>query len=354
MLVKRLAFTLCAALFIVADVMSAPKSEPGKPAHHTKDGFRNPHLKIIRRSPFAYWRMRLFGDQPFADNAANVHKVPVVKKIADLKKPTRSVHITWLGHATFLIRNGGINILTDPHLSARASPFSFMGPKRLAAKPVRLKDLPKIDYVLISHNHYDHLDADTIARLGDGPQYLVPLKLKPWFIANGISADRVHEFDWWDKRAFGALEVTATPLQHWSARGMFDRYETLWAGWHVAIGGFSFWFAGDTGYYAKLFRQIGKRFGGVDLGLIPIGGYAPRWFMKRHHVNPAEAVMIHKDIRARLSVGTHWGTFQLTAEPIDEPKRLLEEEIKARKIKPGAFITMAIGETRVLNGKQVR
>lgn len=346
---KGLAFTLCGALLMLAGVMMERTTAAGRPAHHTEDGFRNPHLTPIKRSFFSYWRMRLFGDEPFADYDSNVHKVPVVKKIADLKKPARSLRFTWLGHASFLIQNGGTNILTDPHLSARASPFSFMGPKRLVARPVTLKDLPKIDYVLISHNHYDHLDADTIAKLGNGPQYLVPLKLKPWFVANGISPDRVHEFDWWDKRTFGGIEVTATPLQHWSARGMFDRYQTLWAGWHVAIGGFSFWFAGDTGYYAELFREIGKRFGGVDLGLIPIGGYAPRWFMKRHHVNPEEAVAIHNDIKSKYSIGMHWGTFRLTAEPIDEPVSRLEKAKQDGLVNAGKFATMAIGETRILD-----
>lgn len=322
-----------------------------KPAHHTEDGFRNPHLKPLSKNPFTYWRMRLFGDEEFADYESNVHKIPVVDKVADLKKPAQSVHVTWLGHSSFLVQKEDINILTDPILSNRASPFSFAGPKRLPAKPISYDDLPKIDLVVISHNHYDHLDIETIRTLGDTPLYLVPLKLKQWFIDAGIAADRVREFDWWDKAQFGRVKVTATPSQHWSARGLFDRGKTLWAAWHFAIDDFSMWFAGDTGYNPIQFKEIGQKMGPVDLAMIPIGGYAPRWFMKRHHINPDEAIKIHNEIKSSLSLGMHWGTFQLTAEPIDQPKSLLDKAVKSGALNAGKFVTMAIGETRILTSQ---
>jgi len=345
---RNIFYLLIATLVLLGSAMTYQTTAAKRPAHHTADGFRNPHLEPLKRSPFAYWRMRLFGNDDWADNERNVHKVPVAQKIADLKQPAKSVHITWLGHASFLIQQDTLNILTDPHLSDRASPFSFAGPKRLAPMPVTFSHLPKIDYVVISHNHYDHLDEATIKQLGNDPVYLVPLKLKAWFTSIGIKPDRVLELDWWDKRQFGPLTITATPSQHWSARGPFDRFETLWATWHINLGKTSVWFAGDTGYNPIQFKEIGSRFSSIDLALIPIGGYAPRWFMKRQHVNVPEAIQIHKDIAAKNSIGMHWGTFQLTAEPIDEPKRLLDQAAKNGTLKPGKFTTMAIGETRIL------
>jgi len=320
--------------------------QASRPAHHTKDGFRNLYTERIGKGPFAFLKMKFFGDEPFADQESQSHTIPIAKPLfSKLEQPGEQAQITWLGHSSFLIQYHGINILTDPILSTRASPVSFAGPKRLVDMPIAYENLPDIDYVIISHNHYDHLDKRTISMLGNQPYYLVPLKLKDWFINEGIENNRVQEFDWWDQQSFMQFSVTATPSQHWSARGFFDRYDSLWAAWHIEIGDFSFWFGGDTGYNDIQFKEIGDKFGAIDLALIPIGAYAPRWFMKQQHVDPDEAIQIHKDIRAKKSIGMHWGTFQLTAESIREPVERLEAAVKAGTIAEDEFITLAIGET---------
>jgi N-acyl-phosphatidylethanolamine-hydrolysing phospholipase D len=317
-----------------------------RPAHHTVDGFQNPHVGPIVKSPWTFLRMKYFGDEKFADHSAQAHLMP--SHPVDLERietPSESPQITWIGHSTFLIQYQGVSILTDPIMSDRASPVSFAGPQRLVPMPIQLEQLPDIDYVIISHNHYDHLDSETISQLGSSTQFLVPLKLKPWFVELGIEASKVHEFDWWQQASYGALTVTATPSQHWSARGLFDRNKTLWAAWHFNIGDFSLWFAGDTGYNDIQFKEIGERFDGVDVALIPIGAYAPRWFMKDQHVNPEEAVKMHLDVRAKQSFGMHWGTFQLTAEEFFEPKEKLALALTTQKIDMDLFRTLSIGET---------
>lgn len=326
--------------------MTAQKSQKTK-SHHTKDGFKNLHSPAISKGPFTYLKMKYFGDEAFADHEQDAHLMPSVQTehTQEHMDNTEEVLLTWIGHSTFLIQYQGINILTDPILSQRASPISFAGPKRLVPLPLEFKDLPAIDFIIISHNHYDHLDLETVKLFGNRSRYLVPLKLKDWFTDQDIDADRVIEFDWWDSARFGHVEITATPSQHWSARSLFDRNKTLWAAWHIQIADFSLWFAGDTGYNDIQFKEIGKHFKQIDLGLIPIGAYAPRWFMKAQHVNPEEAVKIHQDINASQSIGMHWGTFQLSAEKMHAPKIELEAALKKHRIEDSDFQTLAIGET---------
>jgi len=319
------------------------------PPHHGEEGFRNPYVERKKTSPFAYWRMRWFGDVEFPDPEEAKGKIPVVAAdLERIRQPPEAPQVTWIGHATVLIQYRGVNVLTDPIFSERASPVSFAGPKRLTPPALTAGQLPRIDFVVISHNHYDHLDRPSVRALGDGPRWLVPLGLKAWFAKAGIDPARVEEFDWWQERRFGELTVTATPVQHWSARSPWDRYETLWAGWALRIGDFSAWFTGDTGYNEHQFREIGERLGPFDLALLPIGAYAPRWFMQEVHINPEEAVRIHRDVRARHSIGIQWGGFILTAEPVDEPPR----ELAAARLKYGIaeseFETLKVGETRVL------
>ena len=319
-----------------------------KPAHHTETGFRNLHIKPIDKGVFGYLKMRYFGDHEFADHRAEAHRVPIAEPNFDqINRPGTAPQITWLGHATLLIQYQGINILTDPILSNRASAVSFAGPERLIEMPIPAQDLPRIDYVIISHNHYDHLDLGTIKQLGNTPVYLVPLNLKEWFVNEGIDPTRVQEFDWWDSSQFKALTVTATPSQHWSARGPFDRFETLWAAWHLQLGNFSLWFAGDTGYNEFQFKEIGARLNNIDVALIPIGAYAPRFFMREQHVDPAEALKIHQDLGTKLSIGMHWGTFELSAEPIMEPVERIDEAVTQGLIRAEEFITLAVGETHL-------
>jgi N-acyl-phosphatidylethanolamine-hydrolysing phospholipase D len=262
--------------------------------------------------------------------------------------------LTWVGHSTFLLQLAGLNLLTDPHFTGRASPLSFAGPARLNPPGLALADLPPIDLVLVSHNHYDHLDEGSVRAIAEAhpeAQFVVPLGLAAWFRRRGIG--RVTELDWWGAAQLGAAKVSAVPVQHFSGRGLHDRDATLWCGFVLELGGRRVFFAGDTGY-SKDFADIAERFPAMDLSLLPIGAYDPRWFMGPVHVDPAEAVRIHQDLRSRLSVAMHWGTFRLTAEPLDEPPLLLAQALEGAGVAPEAFLVFRHGETRLLQLDQGR
>lgn len=262
-------------------------------------------------------------------------------------KANRSVPtLTWVGHATFLLQVEGLNVLTDPVFSHRVSPFRFAGPERLAPLGLTLQELPPIDLVLLSHNHYDHLDEAAVKTLvRDHPQitFVVPLGVKQWFTARGIS--RVVELDWWQDCTVGAAKVSVLPAQHFSGRGPFDRNATLWCSLLLEIGGKKIYFAGDTGY-SKDFADIGTAHPGIDLALLPIGAYEPNWFMRSVHVNPEEAVRIFQDLGARHAAAMHWGTFRLTLEALDEPPQRLTRALAADGIAAERFFVMQHGETR--------
>ena len=276
------------------------------------------------------------------DNCADV----ALKKAGRCKQ----ISITWIGHATVLVQMGGLNILTDPHFSERTFAVQFIGPKRKVPLPVALAELPRIDLVVISHNHYDHLDSNTVDQLnsqaGGPPIFAAPLGIDLWFNNRGIT--NVERFDWWDKKNLLGIEVNFVPAQHWSSRSPFDRNATLWGGWVLkeqGDGGKSLYFAGDTGI-SKDFADIGARFGAIDFSLIPVGAYEPRWFMKDQHVNPEEAVQIHRDVKSKWSLGIHWGTFELTDEPLDQPIGDLPKALEKAKISRDDFVLFKHGETR--------
>jgi N-acyl-phosphatidylethanolamine-hydrolysing phospholipase D len=273
--------------------------------------------------------------------------------------------ITWIGHATALVQFAGLNMLTDPIFSERASPLSSIGPKRAQPPAIALKDLPHIDLVLISHNHYDHLDEASVRSLasqsGGSPLFLVPAGVKSWFSNLGIS--NVVELMWWQSHRVqspvGSVEIVFTPVQHWSGRTLTDRMDTLWGGFAVFADDFHFFHVGDTSYSPD-FQDIAKRFAdrqpdhGFDLVLIPIGAYAPRWFMKDQHVDPAEGVQIHKDLRARQSVAYHWGTFSLSDEALDDPPVALAAARQELGISESAFVAISIGQTLKLPSRTAR
>ena len=261
---------------------------------------------------------------------------------ANRSEPT----LTWIGHASFLLQVGGLNVLTDPVFSRRVSPFRFAGPERLAPLGLSLADLPPIDLALISHNHYDHLDDAAVRALAKAhPQmtFVVPLGLKRWFAARGIG--RVLELYWWQSGTVGEARVTALPAQHFSGRGLADRNATLWCSLLLEIAGKKVYFAGDTGY-SRDFADIASEHPVIDLALLPIGAYEPNWFMRSVHVNPEEAVRIFQDLGAKQAVGMHWGTFRLTLEPMDEPPQRLTRALAKAGIAPERFIVMQHGETR--------
>jgi L-ascorbate metabolism protein UlaG (beta-lactamase superfamily) len=254
------------------------------------------------------------------------------------------VVVTFVGHATFLIQAGAANVLIDPVYSRRASPFSFAGPRRARAPGVRFDDLPPISLVLLSHNHYDHCDLDTLMLLERRfhPSVVTPLGNGRLLRSAGFR--QVEEIDWWETASAAPLPITLTRAQHFSARGPFDRNRALWGGFLIEAGGFRILHAGDSGY-GPHFREIAARLGPIDLALLPIGAYRPRWFMKDIHMNPAEAVQAHLDLAARRSIAMHFGTFQLTPEGIDEPVRELAEALRERGVPAEQFRAAEVGES---------
>ena len=339
---------------------NADATRQGNKAHHTKDGFRNLHIVDPEKSFFDFLNMRFLGDEKWADHFSLAHEVPIQQvDVTKLLAPSEMPQVTWLGHASFLFQHKGMNILTDPIFSERASPLPFAGPKRYTQHPMDYALLPPIHAVLISHNHYDHLDNKTLAFLASHKQaiqtthFYVPLGLKQHLLDLDIESEFITELDWYQsievEQNSVAMQIEALPSQHWSARGLSDRRETLWASWAVKISDFTLWFAGDTGYNTEDFSGIGRHLQHVDLALIPIGAYAPRWFMQTYHVNPAEALKIHQDINAQLSIGMHWGTFPLTAEAPMEPVIVLDAEKRENNLDMASFITLPIGATYLIN-----
>lgn len=245
---------------------------------------------------------------------------------------------------TFLIQTPLGNLLTDPVYSQHAGPFGRLGPKRVRQPGVRFDDLPPIATILLSHNHYDHCDLPTLRKLADrcDPNVITPLGNGRLVRSAGLR--RVEELDWWQDATSGPLPITVMPARHFSARKPFDRNRALWSGFLITVGRRRIYFAGDSASDA-CFREIGKRCAPIDLALIPIGAYEPRWFMKYVHMNPEEAVQAHIDLNSAKSIGMHFGTFQLTAEGIDDPVRGLEAACRSRDVAAGSFTTLAFGES---------
>lgn len=263
--------------------------------------------------------------------------------------PTASSYVvTWVNHSTFLIQTGTLNILTDPIWAERASPVSFAGPKRVVKPGIKFSELPKIDVVLVSHNHYDHLDSQTLKDLSDvhAPLILVPLGDKLWLEKSGVK--NIHEMDWFQEKRIQDTIITFLPAQHWSARGLFDRNESLWGSWGINFKNTKIYHAGDTGL-GPHFKQIREKWGAPQLALLPIGAYEPRWFMKEMHMNPADAVKAFKILEAESAVGMHFGTFQLTDEEYDAPAKVLEKNLKEESIGPDQFLTPKIGESYIFH-----
>ncbi len=258
--------------------------------------------------------------------------------------------VTFIGHSTFLIQTRAGNLLTDPIYSERAGPFGVLGPRRVRQPAVRFDDLPPIGTVLLSHNHYDHCDLHTLRLLARRCDPLVVTPLGNARLARSAGIRRVEELDWWQQTRSGSLPITLTPAQHFSARTPFDRNAALWGGFVLETGGRRIYFAGDTAY-ASFFRDIPQRLGSLDLALLPIGAYEPRWFMRAFHMNPAEAVQAHLDLGAPETIGMHFGTFQMTIEGIDEPVRALEDACKASNVPASHFRVPIFGESVRLDAR---
>lgn len=257
------------------------------------------------------WRVK-------AETAEWPQRLPVTPDKPPARVVGTELRVSYVGHATLLLQTAGINILTDPIWSERAFPVAFAGPQRVRAPGIAFADLPPIDLVVVSHSHYDHMDLPTLKRLAatHDPLFVLPLGNDKIF-----SEGRIRTLDWWESVEIdGDARVHAVPVRHWSRRGLFDRNKALWAGFVLELPGGPIYFAGDTGFGdGRVFRAAAERFGGFRLALLPIGAYEPRWFMRDQHVNPAEAVRAHQLLKARQSLGMHFGTFQLTDEAIDQP-----------------------------------
>jgi N-acyl-phosphatidylethanolamine-hydrolysing phospholipase D len=257
--------------------------------------------------------------------------------------PPERLQLTWVGHSTFLIRHRGKSILIDPIFGNCGTPLPWVTLRRAAPPGLTFASLPLISDVIISHSHYDHLDKPTIKMLGDSPNYWLPAGLAKWFHRQKIR--RCRGLDWWQSTALAdGMEIHCVPAQHFAARGLFDRNRTHWCGWVLRTSDRSIYFVGDTGY-CPVFKEIGARFGGFDLSLVPIGAFRPRWLMRPMHVDPDEAVQIHLDVRSRHSVASHWGTFALTDEPFSEPPLLLQRALAQHSIPPREFRVLDFGET---------
>jgi len=253
---------------------------------------------------------------------------------------------TWIGHATLLVQMGATSFLTDPIWSPTASPISWLGPRRWVAPGLELDALPPLDFVLVSHSHYDHLDLPTLVRLAQrdrNTRFLVPLGNAALLRDAGI--ERVEEFDWGQGTRVAGLEVTCVPSQHWSQRGLFDARRTLWCAWVVLAPERRFFFAGDSGWYPG-FADVGRAFGPFDLAAVPIGAYQPAAMMRPHHLDPEEAVQAGLALRARRLVAIHFGTFDLSDEPLEEPPLRFRAAASKAGYDAAATWVLRIGETR--------
>ncbi|KAJ6498742.1 N-acyl-phosphatidylethanolamine-hydrolyzing phospholipase D, partial [Mycena sanguinolenta] len=376
----------------------AEREKRGKPDHwvHSKPTeFENPWPSFRKHTAGDFLELlpnafSTLGSPP----KDSIAQIPIQKPTwgwgADAKLVAENAHkikATWLGHACFLVELPsstagvrGARILFDPVFSDRCSPSQWIGPKRFTPAPCSLEDVPEVDAVVISHNHYDHMDTTSLKHLlarNPAPHVFAPLGNAPYFRSLGVPASRTHCLDWWDGRRVTtavsekqsvAFDVTFTPGQHFTGRGIRDRFKTLWGGWVVeAVPADSsdastparVYFGGDTGYRAvtsradedaelpvcPAFAEIGRKWGGFDFAMIPIGAYEPRKFMSPIHCAPRDSVAIFRDIRAQRALGMHWGAWILTTEDILEPPKLLATECAKAGVKEGAFGVCAIGET---------
>ncbi|HYF41808.1 MAG TPA: MBL fold metallo-hydrolase [Ramlibacter sp.] len=367
-----MALRLCALVLVLLAGGTAganPYYDPSKP-HHTREGFRNNYTGQVNKplADLLRWRWQAWRDdlprpperpvESVMPELARLQANSAAGRMSPAAPAARQVpSVTWIGHATALVQSGGLNILTDPVFSERASPVQFLGPRRAQPPGIALADLPPIDVVVVSHSHYDHLDRLSVVQLdersGGRTLFLVPLGNKPWMEQMGVR--QVVELDWWQSHVHQGVEFHLVPVQHWSARSLGDRNQTLWGGWAVFAPDLHWYFSGDAGY-SRDFADTGERFGqrGFDLALLAIGAYEPRWFMQPQHINPAEAVQAHRDLGARQSLGIHWGTFSLTDEPLDQPPRDLAQARQAAGLADADFFVLKIGQTRWLEPRQPR
>ncbi len=302
--------------------------------HRDDDGYFNPWRRFARPS---LWDMLVWktSDNPY-DEAGPLSIPRVANDGAYLAGEEHSATVTWVGHATFAVHDRDDVFLTDPHFSKRA-----LIPARAVPPGLPVESIPADAFAIVSHNHYDHLDAETVEALPATVGWYVPKGLAGWFRERG-RADVV-ELDWWESARRGRFTITCLPSQHWSRRIGQGENETLWCAWLVDSGDYRYFFAGDTGYFGG-FAEFGRRFDPIDVAMLPIGAYAPRWFMAYQHMDPAEAYQAFLDLRAGTMLPMHWGTFDLTDEPLDLPPRELARIVAERSGGDDRIRVLAVGE----------
>jgi N-acyl-phosphatidylethanolamine-hydrolysing phospholipase D len=306
--------------------------------------FKNPYIQDIKKSPLdvLFWKMGLYDSE-------GMDRLPPPgfsynPPIKDLNKELP--HVQWINHSSFLISLHGKHFLTDPIWNHSCSPSRFFKIPRIHEPGISIESLPAIDYVLISHNHYDHLDEKSVMSLYHHYPlitWIVPLGVKPWFLKRKIT--NVIELDWWEKSSDSEVSITAVPSQHFSGRNPFNINKSLWCGFVIEAFSKNIYFCGDTGYNQFDFKKIGEKFKKMDLSMIPIGTYCPKRFMQPVHINPYEAVKIHLDVESKFSIGMHWNTFRLSDEPLSRPPYDLVQALKQANLTHEEFIALKLGQS---------
>jgi len=304
-------------------------------------------VNIERQAPYDltwdYFKEQFFGDQQRTPPLA----IPVIKIKPETlsSSPAPGLRAIWFGHASVLIEIDGHRVLVDPVFSEYASPFQFFGPQRFHAAPVELKELTNIDVVVISHDHYDHLDIATIQHLApQGTQFFVPIGIGAHLEEWGVPEDQINELEWWESKELGELTVICTPNRHYSGRDLFDQKATLWSSWTVIGPDNRFFYSGDTGY-SQLFQQIGNRFGPFDLSIIKIGAYGPGASWIDIHMTPEDAIRVHMDVKGKRMLPVHWATFNMAIHDWDEP---IKRALKAAGENNVDLVTPRVGELVVV------
>lgn len=324
-------------------------NKPNLKPHHTEKGFQNTAPNTEARNfweaMFKWKFMNLFKlGLPSVD--PDDYKIITSESDSEkIKENKKNLSVTWIGHATVLIQMDGMNILTDPIWSERCSPVSFAGPKRYTKPGIKLEELPKIDIVVISHNHYDHMDSETLIQLEKKfkPVFFAGLKNKSFLKNLGLS--NIEELDWWESKKLGNLEIHFTPTQHFSGRGLFDKNTTLWGSYILKGTKNTIYFAGDTGYFYG-FKEISQKFSSIDIAILPIGAYEPRWFMKEIHMNPEESFQAFLDLKANYFLPMHYLSFVLTDEALDEPLKKTEALFNSKPDLVKKLLNIKIGESK--------
>jgi L-ascorbate metabolism protein UlaG (beta-lactamase superfamily) len=330
---------ITAILIIIGWILSAPKYKGKISDHFNGKQFINPgNVEAKRLKDVFRWLLNRKRTEWIEYSSTEYGERPPAKI-------TSHSRITFINHSTFLIQVDGLNILTDPIWSERASPFKWTGPKRKRSPGIRMDDMPHIDVILLSHNHYDHLDIATLKKLYQQfkPRIYTGLGVGGFLKKAGI--DEYVEMDWWEETKLNEkTKIVAVPAQHFSGRGMFDRDATLWLGFVIKNENGNIFFAADTGYNDFTFKEIGKRCAPISISILPIGAYKPRWFMSPIHCAPDQAVKIHLDVKSTISIGSHFGTFALADEGRDEPIAELKNAVKQRNLPEDSFITLEEGK----------